>query len=57
MLDRGLMPLGSMTAGISAHWLGAPATVSYMGLAVVVLALLVAWRAPVVRKLAFTTDH
>ena len=57
MLDRGLMPLGSMTAGIGAHWLGAPATVSYMGLAVVVLALLVAWRAPVVRKLAFTTDH
>ena len=54
MLDRGLMPLGSMTAGISAHWIGAPATVSYMGLAVIVLALLLAWRAPVVRELAFS---
>jgi predicted MFS family arabinose efflux permease len=51
MLDRGLMPLGSMTAGISAHWIGAPATVSYMGLAVVFLAILLAWRAPVVREL------
>ena len=57
MLDRGLMPLGSMTAGISAHWIGAPATVSYMGLAVIVLAVLLAWRAPVVRKLAWTTNH
>jgi len=57
MLDRGLMPLGSMTAGISAHWIGAPATVSYMGLAVIVLAVLLAWRAPVVRKLAVTADH
>lgn len=56
MLDRGLMPLGSMTAGISAHWIGAPATVSYMGLAVIVLAVLLAWRAPVVRKLAFSSE-
>jgi MFS transporter, DHA1 family, staphyloferrin A biosynthesis exporter len=57
MLDRGLMPIGSMTAGISAHWIGAPATVSYMGLAVIVLAVLLAWRAPVVRELAVVADH
>lgn len=52
MLDRGLMPIGALTAGISAHWIGAPATVSLMGLTVVLLGLLVAWRAPVVRHLA-----
>jgi uncharacterized membrane protein len=51
------MLLGSMSAGISAHWIGAPATVSYMGLAVIVLAVLLAWRAPVVRELAVTVDH
>ena len=52
MLDRGLMPIGALSAGVSAHWIGAPATVSYMGLTVVMLALIVAWRAPVVRRLA-----
>lgn len=52
MLDRGLMPIGALSAGVSAHWIGAPATVSLMGLAVVLLGLLVAWRAPVVRRLA-----
>jgi len=41
-LDRGLMPAGALLAGISAHWIGAPATVSYMGLLVIVLAALVA---------------
>lgn len=56
MLDRGLMPIGALGAGISAHWVGAPLTVSYMGLIVVVLALLVAWRAPVVRDLAVTME-
>lgn len=54
MLDRGLMPIGALGAGVSTHWIGAPATVSYMGLAVIVLALIVAWRAPVVRDLAIT---
>ena len=44
-LDRGLMPIGALTAGVSAHWIGAPATVSYMGFAVIVMAGLVAWRA------------
>lgn len=52
MLDRGLMPIGALTAGVSAHWIGAPATVSLMGLTVILLGLLVAWRAPVVRHLA-----
>lgn len=52
MLDRGLMPIGQMTAGVSAHWIGAPATVSYMGMIVIVLAIILAWRAPVVRRLA-----
>jgi MFS family permease len=50
-LDRGLMPVGSLLAGISAHYIGAPATVSLMGATVIVLALLVAWLAPVVRRL------
>jgi predicted MFS family arabinose efflux permease len=48
-LDRGLMPVGALMAGVSAHMIGAPATVSYMGLVVILLAILVAWRAPVVR--------
>ena len=56
MLDRGLMPIGQMTAGVSAYWIGAPATVSYMGLAVIVLAIVLAWRAPVVRRLAINMD-
>jgi len=56
MLDRGLMPIGAMSAGVSAHWIGAPATVSYMGLAVIVLAVVLAWRAPVIRDLAVTMD-
>jgi MFS family permease len=50
-LDRGLMPVGALIAGISAHVIGAPATVSYMGWVVVLLAILVAWRAPVVRDI------
>ena len=56
MLDRGLMPIGQMTAGGSAHWIGAPATVSYMGLAVIVLAIVLAWRAPVIRRLAINME-
>src|SRR5262249_10051729 len=50
-LDRGLMPLGALMAGVSAHVIGAPATVSCMGLVVILLAMLVAWRAPVVRAI------
>ena len=54
-LDRGLMPVGALMAGVSAHLIGAPATVSYMGLVVIVLAILVAWRAPVVRDIGLGT--
>ena len=50
-LDRGLMPVGALMAGLSAHMIGAPATVSYMGVVVILLAILVAWRAPVVRDI------
>lgn len=50
-LDRGLMPVGALMAGVSAHLIGAPATVSYMGITVILLAALLAWRAPVVRGL------
>ncbi len=51
MLDRGLMPAGALFAGITAHFIGAPATVSMMGLIVIVLAVLVAWRVPLIRRL------
>jgi MFS family permease len=50
-LDRGLTPVGALMAGVSAHLIGAPATVSYMGTTVILLAALLAWRAPVVRAL------
>ena len=51
MLDRGLMPAGALFAGVTAHFVGAPATVSMMGAIVIVLALVVAWRVPLIRKL------
>jgi MFS family permease len=51
MLDRGFMPLGAMFAGTSAHFIGAPLTVAIMGAIVIVLALLVAWAIPAIRKL------
>ena len=56
MLDRGLMPLGAMLAGVTAHFAGAPATVSMMGCVVILLALLVAWRAPLVRALGVSAE-
>ncbi|MGH7770679.1 MAG: MFS transporter [Candidatus Binatia bacterium] len=51
MLDRGLIPAGSMLAGVSAHVIGAPATVAWMGFLVIVLAALMIWRAPIIREL------
>lgn len=51
MLDRGLMPAGALMAGVTAHFAGAPATVSTMGFIVIFLALLVAWRVPIIRDL------
>jgi len=50
-LDRGLMPVGALLAGVMAHLVGAPATVSFMGFTVILLGLLVAWRAPIFRGL------
>jgi MFS-type transporter involved in bile tolerance (Atg22 family) len=50
-LDRGLMPVGALMAGVSAHLIGAPVTVSYMGITVILLAVLLAWKAPVMRGL------
>ncbi len=49
MLDRGLMPVGSMLAGVAAHVVGAPATVAMMGGIVILLAILVSWRLPLIR--------
>ena len=45
------MPAGALVAGVSSHYIGAPMTVSYMGLVVIVLALLLVWRAPIIRNL------
>jgi MFS family permease len=51
MLDRGLMPAGALFAGVAAHFIGAPLTVSAMGVIVIILALFVAWRVPHLRNL------
>jgi len=51
MLDRGFMPLGALFAGTTAHFIGAPLTVSIMGSCVILLTLLVAWRIPAIRTL------
>jgi len=51
MLDRGIMPVGALFAGATAHFIGAPLTVATMGGIVIVLALLVAWWVPALRTL------
>jgi len=51
MLDRGFMPAGALFAGVTAHLIGAPATVATMGAIVIVLVLIVAWRVPAIRAL------
>lgn len=51
LLDHGLSPLGSMLAGVGAHFFGAPATVAVMGAMVGLLALVVAWRLPDLREI------
>jgi MFS family permease len=50
-LDRGLVPLGTLAAGIAAGIVGAPVAVALMGLTVAVLAALVAARSPALRRL------
>lgn len=51
LLDRGLMPIGAMLAGFLAHVVGAPGAVETMGLIVLALAGIVAWRMPVMREI------
>jgi len=51
MLDRGFMPIGALFAGTTAHFIGAPSTVAVMGIIVIILALIVAWRVPTIRSL------
>ena len=51
MLDRGLMPVGALMAGVTAHFIGAPATVWMMGSVVILLAVVVAWRVPLLREI------
>ena len=51
MLDRGLMPAGALFAGVVAHLVGAPLAVTSMGVIVVLLTLIVAWRVPHIRTL------
>lgn len=51
MLDRGLTPIGAVLAGLGAHFLGAPATVSIMGVIVLMFGLVLAWRVPQLRSI------
>ncbi|MBI4522182.1 MAG: MFS transporter [Deltaproteobacteria bacterium] len=46
MLDRGLIPAGSLMAGMIAHLAGAPATTAMMGGLVILLAMLLVWLMP-----------
>jgi hypothetical protein len=46
------MPAGALAAGVAAHVVGAQATVAAMGGLVILLALLISWRVPVLRKIA-----
>jgi predicted MFS family arabinose efflux permease len=52
MLDRGLMPVGAMMAGVTAHLIGAPDTVAIMGGIVIVFALAISWLVPRMRQIA-----
>jgi len=51
MLNRGITPFGSMVAGLSTAYFGAPNTVTVMGLSVIVLAGMVAWKIPQIRNI------
>jgi hypothetical protein len=51
LLDRGFMPAGALFAGVTAHAIGAPATVTTMGVIVVVLLVIVAWKVSALRAL------
>jgi len=49
-LNRGFGPIGSLMAGILADILGAPITVTIMASVVVLLAGVLAWRAPIIHQ-------
>jgi MFS family permease len=49
-LNRGLGPVGALTAGILADTLGAPITVTLMASVVVLLVIILAWRAPIIHQ-------
>lgn len=55
MLDHGLAPAGSMFAGITTHFFGAPWTIGGMGLLVLLLGIIVAWKAPELSRWRPTT--
>jgi hypothetical protein len=51
MVDRGLIPAGSLLSGVAAHFLGAPATVGIMGGFVVFLAFGLGYLTSLIRKM------
>lgn len=51
LLDRGLVPLGTLIAGILASLLGAPVAVAIMGISCFLLAMGVGILVPALRKL------
>jgi len=51
-LNRGLVPIGSLLAGVLAHYLGAPNAVTILGTAVVTITLAIAATVPSLRKLS-----
>ena len=42
---------GALIAGVTAHFVGTPLTVGIMGSVVILLAVLVAWRVPLIRNI------
>ncbi len=51
MLDQGLTPLGSLFAGTTANFFGAPIAVALMGASCILLALIATARVPIIRRL------
>ena len=51
MLDRGFIPAGSLLAGVAAHFIGAPVTVTLMGLIVIFMAALATSRLHLLRRI------
>jgi hypothetical protein len=49
-LNRGLVPLGTVVAGVSAEVIGVQPTVTIMGLTVAALGFLTLWRVPRVSR-------